>query len=143
MTKYFLKIFIDLCFQLRKTMFQGIDYPLFFFKRKRNLALTIQVHHEDPFSLFTINLGREEGLGDFLRLDERPSVQATQNKQKWNFLVTNCVVLLWKIQREKNKRTFYFWRNLTFGLPWFVCRFMHTFWVPKTHGHEDREWGHG
>jgi hypothetical protein len=43
------------------------------------------VHHEDPFSLFTINLGREEGLGDFLKLDERPSVQAIQNKQKWKF----------------------------------------------------------
>jgi hypothetical protein len=45
MTKYFKYIFIDLFFQLRETMFQGIAYPLFFEKEKGNLALTIQVHH--------------------------------------------------------------------------------------------------
>jgi hypothetical protein len=68
MTKYFKKIFIDLCFQLRKSMFQGIAYPLSFLKEKENLALTIQVHHEDPFSLLTINLGREEGFGGFFEI---------------------------------------------------------------------------
>jgi hypothetical protein len=49
-------------------MFQGIAYPLSFLKEKENLALTIQVHHEDPFSLLTINLGREEGFGGFFEI---------------------------------------------------------------------------
>lgn len=86
-------------------MFQGIAYPLPFFKRKRKSSPynPIQVHHEDPFSLFTINLGREEGLGDFLRLDERPSVQATQNKQKWKLFLSQIVWFFY--EKFKGKKT--------------------------------------
>ncbi len=67
-------------------MFQGIVYPLFFEKEKENLALTIQVHHWRSILPIHYQFGEGGGVGGiFLRLDERPSVQATQNKQKWIF----------------------------------------------------------
>jgi hypothetical protein len=87
-------------------MFQGIVIPSFFFKGKnnlKNLALTIQVHHEDPFSLFTINLGKEERLGDFLRLDERPKCTSHTKQTKVEFFLSQIVWFFY--EKSKGKKT--------------------------------------
>jgi hypothetical protein len=72
-----------------------------------------------PYSLSI--WGGEEGLGDFLRLDERPSVQATQNKQKWKFFWSQIVWFFYeKFKGKKNKRTFDFGKKFEFWIA-MVC----------------------